>query len=62
MFDFEKFKEKKIEKKSEKNKKNIKNNKLFLYAFLNSFNLFFSIVLILNNLKLYKFIINFNYI
>ena len=41
------------------NEKKIKNrfefNKLFLYVFLNSFYLFFSIITRLNNSKMYKF-------
>ena len=37
-----------------KNKNRFKINKLYLYPILNSFNL--------NNLKIYEFFINFNYI
>ena len=39
-----------------------KSNKLFLYISSNSFYLFLSIITRLNNLKIYKFQINFNYI
>ena len=53
---------KKIGRKSGKKKKKIKSNKLFLYVSLNSFNLFFSILLRLNNFKLHIFLTNFNYI
>ena len=61
---FRNFEGKKIERKSEKIKiKNrLKNNLLFLYVFLNLYNLFFSIVLRLNNFKLHKFLTDFNYI
>ena len=61
MLGFKKCEGKKIERKSEsKKKKRLKNNKLFLYVILNSFNLIFSIILILNNYKIHKFISNFN--
>ena len=48
---------KKIEKKKKvkENKNKFKFNKLFLYISLNSFYLFFSIIIRLNNLKIYKF-------
>ena len=49
-------------KENVKQKNKLKNKKIFLYVFLNSFNFFFSIVLILNNFKLLKFLTNFNYI
>ena len=44
------------------NKKMFKSNKLFLYISSNSFYLFLSIITRLNNLNIYKFQINFNYI
>ena len=47
--------------KSEK-KKGFKVNKLFLNITLNLFHLFSYIILRLNNFKMYKFLINFNYI
>ena len=55
MFGFKKNWGKKEEKKIEKKKKKFKFNKLFLYISLNSFYLFFSIIIRLNNLKIYKF-------
>ena len=58
-----KYGERKEREKEKKNKKNrLENNKLFLYISLKLFNLFFSIVLRLNNFKLHKFLINFNFI
>ena len=53
--------EKKKEKKSEK-KNRFEVNKLFLNASSNSFHLFFFIISRLNNFKIHKFLINFNYI
>ena len=53
--------EKKWKKKKWKKIKNgLKNNKLFLYVFLNLFNLFFSIILKLNKFKMHKILTNFN--
>ena len=58
-----KFKGKCEEKKKIKENENwFKFNKLFLYVSSNLFYLFFSIIERLNNLKIYKFQINFNYI
>ena len=49
-------------KKIKENENWFKFNKLFLYVSSNLFYLFFSIIERLNNLKIYKFQINFNYI
>ena len=54
----EKYKRNKIERKSKrkiKNKFKFKFNILFLYISSNSFYLFLSIIIKLNNLKIYKF-------
>ena len=48
--------------KGKKIKNKFKFNKLFLYIFWYTFYLFLFIIAKLNNLKIYKFYINFNYI
>ena len=49
-------------KENKKWKKKFKVNKLFLNITLNLFHLFSHIILRLNNFKMYKFLIDFNYI
>ena len=49
-------------KNGKKNEIRFKVNKLLLYVILNLFHIFFSFILRLNNLKFYKFLLNFSYI